>query len=230
MFYYFEITKRQDFVVVLNSYSGDSDVYVTVAGDPDSYEWKSDTELESDQINIRANDEYFVVGTYMIRIVGYSSSSYSIEAHEEGSHVKLVDGWPYVFSLNREAIFRSSGEAEGNLIYCQLVPLSEMHSPEVYVSFEPLSKDQSLKPGPEHFDYFYGPEDYDSLYRRLNFHLQKSSEKGAFMLGVYSNSTAADIEIRCSSSYEISIVKLNTHRKESIPRGGSYTRFQVRLD
>ena len=102
--YSFEVVELKSFDVGLTSLYGDGDLYVSLmANVSDSeYMWDSHTQSKVDHVRVPKTDHRFVVGVYYIAVVGQKYTGYLLTAHVRDSFIHLVDGWPQVYSVQKE--------------------------------------------------------------------------------------------------------------------------------
>jgi hypothetical protein len=234
----FEILRNVSFEVSLAPYSGHPDVSVTTFKNitSENYYWESYYTSNPVNLHILNTSPHFKIGTYYIIVSGYESSSYTIVAHTQDSHIKLVDGWPISYSLAADPSdfvqFRFV-VASGGMAFCN-IKAEEEFKPRVYTIFQAFSS--SVNPAtPQSYEKFFNESEYNKTYSSLSMNLHHSAPNDYLNIGVYSykyNTASAhgSFQIYCSSSSQTTVLRIGRTNIEMLNSDVKQRRYEINTE
>jgi hypothetical protein len=149
----------KSFDVGLTSLYGDGDLYISLFANVSDteYMWSSKTQNRVDHVRIPKNDHRFIVGMYYIAVVGKKGTGYLLTAHVRDSFIHLVDGWPQVYSVQKEDNMLFDFKVLAGQAYTCVLKTTAQDL-KVHVLFQEDEKDQRI-PSESNADISFTGED-----------------------------------------------------------------------
>lgn len=208
-FYYFEVLEKSDIDISLNTFSGDSDLFVSTNEDLDfdNAMWASILINKLDHIQISENDKHFKTGGFYIGVYTLFPSTFSLTAHIRKSFVTLISGWPQTYSITKfdTLYFQYPSSLVEQNLFCNLHPLEQDFRPTVYV----LTSSKKKYPNATTSTYTFTNKNYEEYYSWLHLNFTLRTNEAMYMAVVGYTESPGDFQLYCSGANDTTVLSFN---------------------
>ena len=227
-YYNFYSPSDSDIDVSLTNYAGDADMYISTTDTVSStiYNWTRASQNHVEHVHISKARQDPNQRLYLIGVYGQKNTSYSITYHSRDSAITLVEGWPHTYSVmlrSTDHLFFDYPYRSDALTQCLIRPLNQDFWPSVSIIFTD-NKSEFPRIGEGLVN--YSTNDYDFLYKTLNFELIKQPKLGFYRIGVF-GAVVHDMNKNELGAFEISCTGQSNY---AILRPGGITFGQLPAD